>query len=222
MHYLFYADTMQESCVSLMAKKASAAQAIDGKLTTSGLAASSEEDASAAMALAKMLISKEPSQSVVSLSALAPTATVRIPALGAVDDAPMVLTVPMPARTQCSPTPVVEMPAILKLEEIAPKPILPVQTVPQDRPVLVPSVSSAKYVITEARMKQWTNQSTAIRQAYMESPSKARQMLRQLTVAMLNLDPIEQDRVQQAIGWEDLLSYIQPGQRGARLAAAGA
>jgi hypothetical protein len=71
-------------------------------------------------------------------------------------------------------------------------------------------------------MKQWTNQSTAIRQAYMESPSKARQMLRQLTVAMLNLDPIEQDRVQQAIGWEDLLSHIQPGQRGARLAATGA
>lgn len=221
-HYLFYADTMQESCVSLMAKKASAAQAIDGKLTTSGLAASSDEDSSAAMALAKMLISKEPSQSVVSLSALAPAATVRIPALDAVDDAPRVLTVPMPAPTQPSPTPVVEMDATRNLEEIAPKPILPKQTVPQDRPVLVPSVSSAKYVITEARMKQWTNQSTAIRQAFVASPSKARQMLRQLTVCLRNLDPTEQDRVQQAIGWEDLLSQIQPSSRGGQLAAAGA
>jgi hypothetical protein len=71
-------------------------------------------------------------------------------------------------------------------------------------------------------MKQWTNQSTAIRQANIESPSKARQMLRQLTVAMRNLDPTEQDRVQQAIGWEDLLSQIQPSSRSGQLAAAGA
>jgi hypothetical protein len=204
-HYLFYADTMQESCVSLMAKKASAAQAIDGKLTTSGLAASSSEDTSAAMALAKMLISKEPSQKLVSNWPLAPAAPV-----------------PTPVVTASLPGPVVGFAATEKLEEITPKPNLPEQTLPQDRPVLVPSVSSVRYLITEARMKQWTNQSTAIRQAFLASPSKARQMLRQLTVAMLRLDPSEQDRVQQAIGWEDLLNQIQPSQRGDTLAVAGA
>ncbi|MFM7932042.1 MAG: hypothetical protein ACKO9Q_30380, partial [Pirellula sp.] len=128
----------------------------------------------------------------------------------------------IPVVTASLPAPVVEIAATEKLEEITLKPNLPEQTLPQVRPVIVPSVSSVRYVITEARMKQWTNQLTAIRNAFAQSPSKARQMLRQLTAAMLRLDPSEQDRVQQTIGWEDLLRQIQPSQRGDKLVAAGA
>ena len=55
-YYLYYAGTMQERAMALMGKKIAAAQALDGKFSSEGLAAMAGDDGgSMEMALAKSL-----------------------------------------------------------------------------------------------------------------------------------------------------------------------
>jgi hypothetical protein len=56
--YLYYAGTMQARAMALMGRKLSAAEAIDGKFSTDGLAAASEDEGSLQMMMAKSLIDK--------------------------------------------------------------------------------------------------------------------------------------------------------------------
>jgi SNF2 family DNA or RNA helicase len=56
--YLYYAGTMQERAMGLMGRKLAAAEAIDGKFSSEGLAAAAEDEGSLAMMLAKNLIDK--------------------------------------------------------------------------------------------------------------------------------------------------------------------
>jgi hypothetical protein len=56
--YLYYAGTMQERAMGLMGRKLAAAEAIDGKFSTEGLAAAAEDEGSLAMMLAKNLMDK--------------------------------------------------------------------------------------------------------------------------------------------------------------------
>jgi SNF2 family DNA or RNA helicase len=56
--YLYYAGTMQERAMGLMGRKLAAAEAIDGKFSSEGLAAASEDEGSLAMMLAKNLVDK--------------------------------------------------------------------------------------------------------------------------------------------------------------------
>ena len=53
--YLYYKGTMQERVMTLMGRKATAAQAIEGRFSSQGLAALSGDDGSVEMALAKSL-----------------------------------------------------------------------------------------------------------------------------------------------------------------------
>jgi superfamily II DNA or RNA helicase len=53
--YLYYAHTLQDRAMALMGKKMEAAQALDGKFSTEGLAGLAGEEGSAEMALAKSL-----------------------------------------------------------------------------------------------------------------------------------------------------------------------
>lgn len=54
--YYFAAGTMQETCMTLMAKKMSATSAVSGRFSTEGLAAMAGEDDSIEMAMAKALV----------------------------------------------------------------------------------------------------------------------------------------------------------------------
>jgi hypothetical protein len=56
--YLYYAGTMQERAMGLMGRKLAAAEAIDGKFSSEGLAAAAEDEGSLAMMMAKNLIDK--------------------------------------------------------------------------------------------------------------------------------------------------------------------
>jgi hypothetical protein len=56
--YLYYAGTMQERAMGLMGRKLAAAEAIDGKFSSEGLAAAGEDEGSLAMMLAKNLMDK--------------------------------------------------------------------------------------------------------------------------------------------------------------------
>jgi hypothetical protein len=56
--YLYYACTMQERAMGLMGRKLAAAEAIDGKFSSEGLAAAGEDEGSLAMMLAKNLMDK--------------------------------------------------------------------------------------------------------------------------------------------------------------------
>jgi SNF2 family DNA or RNA helicase len=56
--YLYYGGTMQERAMGLMGRKLAAAEAIDGKFSSEGLAAAAEDEGSLAMMLAKNLIDK--------------------------------------------------------------------------------------------------------------------------------------------------------------------
>jgi SNF2 family DNA or RNA helicase len=56
--YLYYAGTMQERAMGLMGRKLAAAEAIDGKFSSDGLAAAAEDEGSLAMMLAKNLVDK--------------------------------------------------------------------------------------------------------------------------------------------------------------------
>jgi SNF2 family DNA or RNA helicase len=56
--YLYYAGTMQERAMGLMGRKLAAAEAIDGKFSTEGLAAAAEDEGSLAMMMAKNLMDK--------------------------------------------------------------------------------------------------------------------------------------------------------------------
>jgi hypothetical protein len=56
--YLYYAGTMQERAMGLMGRKLAAAEAIDGKFSSEGLAAAGEDESSLAMMLAKNLMDK--------------------------------------------------------------------------------------------------------------------------------------------------------------------
>ncbi len=56
--YLYYAGTMQERAMGLMGRKLAAAEAIDGKFSSEGLAAAAEDEGSLAMMMAKNLMDK--------------------------------------------------------------------------------------------------------------------------------------------------------------------
>jgi hypothetical protein len=56
--YFYHAGTMQERAMGLMGRKLAAAEAIDGKFSTEGLAAAAEDKGSLAMMLAKNLMDK--------------------------------------------------------------------------------------------------------------------------------------------------------------------
>jgi hypothetical protein len=56
--YFYYEGTMQERTMGLMGRKLAAAEAIDGKFSSEGLAAASEDEGSLAMMLAKNLMDK--------------------------------------------------------------------------------------------------------------------------------------------------------------------
>jgi hypothetical protein len=55
--YLYYASTMQDRALSLMGKKLTAAQALEGKFSSEGLVAMGGEDANVEIALARSLVS---------------------------------------------------------------------------------------------------------------------------------------------------------------------
>ncbi len=57
-HYLYYADTMQQKAMELMGKKLHASLALEGKFSTEGLAAMAADDSSVEMELAKSLSKK--------------------------------------------------------------------------------------------------------------------------------------------------------------------
>lgn len=57
-YYLFYAQSMQDRAMTLMAKKLSAAEALEGKFSSEGLAALSGDEGSMELALAKSLVDK--------------------------------------------------------------------------------------------------------------------------------------------------------------------
>ncbi len=56
--YYYYADTMQARAMTLMGKKLTAAQAIEGKFSAEGLAAMAGDDGTMEMALARSLVEK--------------------------------------------------------------------------------------------------------------------------------------------------------------------
>jgi SNF2 family DNA or RNA helicase len=56
--YFYYAATMQERAMSLMGKKLTAAQALEGRFSTEGLVALAGEDANIEIALARSLVEK--------------------------------------------------------------------------------------------------------------------------------------------------------------------
>jgi len=56
--YFYYEGTMQERAMGLMGRKLAAAEAIDGKFSSEGLAAAAEDEGSLAMMLAKNLVDK--------------------------------------------------------------------------------------------------------------------------------------------------------------------
>jgi hypothetical protein len=56
--YFYYEGTMQERAMGLMGRKLAAAEAIDGKFSSEGLASASEDEGSLAMMLAKNLMDK--------------------------------------------------------------------------------------------------------------------------------------------------------------------
>jgi hypothetical protein len=56
--YFYYEGTMQERAMGLMGRKLAAAEAIDGKFSSEGLAAAAEDEGSLALMLAKNLVDK--------------------------------------------------------------------------------------------------------------------------------------------------------------------
>jgi hypothetical protein len=56
--YLYYERTMQERAIGLMGKKLTAAQALEGKFSSEGLAAMAGEDANMEIALARSLVNR--------------------------------------------------------------------------------------------------------------------------------------------------------------------
>jgi hypothetical protein len=194
-HYLFYADTMQESCVSLMAQKTNAAQAIEGKLTTSGLAASIEIEASAAMALAKMLIAKNDTQRVARPS------------------------VPV---ASCLPGVTVPTAQILSKSEPIPLPIQspsrPMSHSSQVQPQYVVTEARMKQWVHQANAIRQAFTTVA-------QGSKARQMLKQLAKCLELLAQEERLKVESAMDWGNLCQLAQTTQvplRAVRLEPAGA
>jgi hypothetical protein len=53
--YLYYSGTAQEQCLELMGRKIAASEALEGKLSSEGMAAMAGEDSSVQIALAKNL-----------------------------------------------------------------------------------------------------------------------------------------------------------------------
>lgn len=207
--YLFYAATMQESVMKLMSAKTQAAQAVEGKFSSAGLAAMAGGDGdSAAMMLAKMLVDKKSSDSV-RISAIekqvrrimAPVeeviAVVREPA-------PVSGSAPVPVQ---SPVPV---PVLIPVHEpVVEAPVVEVRVVKVVKPVAVVEETAASTIaIEKRRLKQWTDHADVIRTALRNGDANGPPMLRRFGKSLARLADGEREAMTSAVRFEELEQHL--------------